>query len=462
MKQRFLLCCLLCTVIATVFAQDENTLLRQIAGEKNDSLRIEQIIRLFALHQDTDPLKDMQAAKNLLQHAYDAEDRVSEAMALSEIGYAYKSIGDMTNGLDFAIRALDLAEDLHHELLEAILKINLGVVYKDLTDYPKAIPLFSDAATKMAAEKNDKIQSWALMNLAQVYYDNGKTDSALMYAQRTYELVVRTGYTTYLGFICTQLGKIHARLGNTSLANGFFEMAIRDAQTKNAPKYISQAYFGLAEFQQQRSQKDSAIIYATRSVEEVAHTSLFVLSMKPAKLLSSLYEGKNNDSTIKYLKLFIAANDSLYNLRSIQQVQVLSFENELHQQQLAKEKQEAEEKRQQNIQYVLLALGIVAFIFVVLLLSRAFITNERMIEFLGVIALLLVFEFLNLLLHPLLVKITHHSPVQMLLALVCLGAILAPLHHKAEKWAIKKILEKNKRVRLESAHRTIEKLEKEL
>ena len=42
----------------------------------------------------------------------------------------------------------------------------------------------------------------------------------------------------------------------------------------------------------------------------------------------------------------------------------------------------------------------------------------RLIEFLGVIALLLVFEFLNLLLHPMLVKITHHSPVQMLLALV--------------------------------------------
>ena len=139
----------------------------------------------------------------------------------------------------------------------------------------------------MVAEKNDKIQSWALMNLAQVYYDNGKTDSALMYAQHTLSWwCVPVIQPTWVSSAPNQVRSMPG-WEITSLANGFFEMAIRDAQTKNAPKYISQAYFGLAEFQQQRSQKDSAIFCATRSVEEVAHTSLFVLSMKPAKLLSS-------------------------------------------------------------------------------------------------------------------------------------------------------------------------------
>ena len=141
--------------------------------------------------------------------------------------------------------------------------------------------------------------------------------------------------------------------------------------------------------------------------------------------------------TIKYLKLFIAANDSLYNLRSIQQVQVLSFENELHQQQLAKENRKRKKKRQ-NIQYVLMALGIVAFIFVVLLLSRDFYNQRTDDRIPGRDRPLAMYsEFLNLLLHPMLVKITHHSPLQMLLALVCIGGILAPLHHKTEKWAIK-------------------------
>jgi hypothetical protein len=82
-----------------------------------------------------------------------------------------------------------------------------------------------------------------------------------------------------------------------------------------------------------------------------------------------------------------------------------------------------------------------------------------MITFFGVIALLIVFEFLNLFLHPFLEKITNHSPVLMLLALVCIAALLVPFHHRLEKWAINKLVEKNKSIRLAAAKKTIEKLE---
>jgi NADH:ubiquinone oxidoreductase subunit 3 (subunit A) len=95
-----------------------------------------------------------------------------------------------------------------------------------------------------------------------------------------------------------------------------------------------------------------------------------------------------------------------------------------------------------------------------LLLSRRYITNARVIRFLGVVVLLLVFEFLNLLLHPFLEKLTHHNPVLMLLALVCIAALLIPLHHRLEKWASNKLIEKNKLLRLAAAKKTIEQLER--
>jgi hypothetical protein len=106
-------------------------------------------------------------------------------------------------------------------------------------------------------------------------------------------------------------------------------------------------------------------------------------------------------------------------------------------------------------------MGIVTFIILYLLLSRRIITNPKLIEFFGVVALLIAFEFLNLLLHPFLESITHHSPILMLLALVCIASLLVPLHHKIEKWAKIKLVEKNKKIRLASAKKTIEELEKE-
>jgi len=64
-----------------------------------------------------------------------------------------------------------------------------------------------------------------------------------------------------------------------------------------------------------------------------------------------------------------------------------------------------------------------------------------------------------LLLHPFLERITYHSPVLMLMALVCIAALLVPLHHKAEKWATTKLCEKNKQKRLAAARKTIEELQ---
>jgi len=49
----------------------------------------------------------------------------------------------------------------------------------------------------------------------------------------------------------------------------------------------------------------------------------------------------------------------------------------------------------------------------------------------------------------------------MLLVLIAIGAMLVPLHHKLEKWMTKVMLEKNKKIRLDAAKKTIANLEGE-
>ncbi len=167
----------------------------------------------------------------------------------------------------------------------------------------------------------------------------------------------------------------------------------------------------------------------------------------------------NRDSVNAYFRLAMATKDSLYSLEKVRGMEAMSFQEQLRQQEAEAEKQKADEERKQNIQYALIAFGIITFIILFLLLSRSFITNTKLIQGLGIIALLIVFEFLNLLLHPFLERVTHHSPALMLLALVCIAALLVPLHHKLEKWATTKLVEKNKKIRLLAAKKPIERLE---
>jgi hypothetical protein len=102
----------------------------------------------------------------------------------------------------------------------------------------------------------------------------------------------------------------------------------------------------------------------------------------------------------------------------------------------------------------LVTLAIFFFLF-----SYSTVANQRLIRFLGVLSLLIVFEFLNLLLHPFLGDITHHQPLLMLGAMVCIAALLIPFHHKLEHWITHRMVEKNNKIRLAAAKKTIERLE---
>src|SRR6185369_2704340 len=103
----------------------------------------------------------------------------------------------------------------------------------------------------------------------------------------------------------------------------------------------------------------------------------------------------------------------------------------------------------------------IIFITLFLILSHSVIANQRLIKFFGIVGLLVLFEFINLFLHPYLGNITNHSPLLMLLIMVMIAALLVPVHHYMQKWVALKLVEKNKKIRLAAAKKTIAKLEGE-
>jgi len=208
------------------------------------------------------------------------------------------------------------------------------------------------------------------------------------------------------------------------------------------------------------NQQDSCILYLKKALVSVQNTPFFFMSVTPAKMLADIYEQSNCDSTLKYAGIYKVANDSVFSNKINQEIQVMTFDEQLRQQELVTGKIKAEEQRKQNIQFALIALGIIVFIILFLLFSRSIVANQTLISFFGVLGLLIVFEFINLLIHPWLVSFTHESPVLMLLVLVLIASLLIPLHHRLEKWIKEKMTEKNKTIRLAAAKKTIEKLEK--
>lgn len=460
MKKIITLICF-CVSVQCAFAQalDIDSVYQMIASEKDEGKRLKELNFFFGSPETNDPMIDMQYAQRILVLSQKNNDKISEALALSQIGLDYISFGNTIKGLEYRLKSIEVAEKSNNLEMLADSKLHLGLYFYEQKEYERAIEL-GLAGNEIAIQTNNEFMStWAYWLLGDSYYYLNKLDTALMYAQRGYDIILRIKYFDYIDWTYESLGKIQGKLGNQKLALGYFDLAIQEAIKKNSTIRTSQYYTSIAQYYFDINQKDSSSVYAKKAIGIVQNTAFANSSLTPAKLLLDIYRTTNSDSAFKYSEIYRIANDSLFSASKIKQANLMTFTEDLRQQELADAKAKAEEERKHNIQLSLLAIGIIAFIILFLLLSRSFITNTKLIEFFGVIALLLVFEFLNLLLHPFLEDTTHHSPVLMLLALVCIAALLVPLHHRLEKWTTSKLIEKNKEIRLANAKRTIEKLE---
>ena len=443
------------------FAQelDIDSIYQKIASEKDESKRLKELNLFFGGPETKDPMIDMQYARRILMLSQKNNDKISEALALSQIGMDYISFGNTIKGLEYRLKSIEVAEKTKNLEMLGDSKLHLGLYFYEQKDYERAIE-HGLSGNEIAIKANNEImQTWAYWLLGDSYYELNKPDTALMYAQRAYDICVRIKYFDYIHWTYESLGKIQGKLGNQALALGYFDLAIKEAIRKNSITKISQYYTSMAKYYFDINQKDSCSVYAKKAISIVQNTAFANSGLAPAKLLLDIYRTTNSDSAFKYSEIYRIANDSLFSATKIKQANLMTFTEDLRQQELANENLKSAEERKQNIQYALIAFGIITFIIIFLLLSRSFITNTKMIEFLGVVALLIVFEFLNLLLHPFLERVTNHSPVLMLLALVCIAALLVPLHHKVEHWATAKLVEKNKQIRLAAAKKTIQQLD---
>lgn len=461
MKEKLFIAVISCLLFVNFsFAQLPNTdsMLVKIAAEKNDSARARLIWHTMGT-SETDPVLDMQIAEKLLEQSHKTNDKIEEVLALSCLGYDYRAFGDNTTSLKYNLKAIALADQYPNEEAKSGAYLALAFNYEDMGDFPKAIKLMTTSTNYALKTNFGEVLTLDYMSFGEFYLNMNKVDSALMYSQKGYELSMRIGYLDYLGPLLQQLGSIHARLGHSALAISYYDLAVKEGIKMNSPKFINTSYTAIAQYYYDAKQVDSAKLYAKKAIAAVQNTAFSNMNIYPAKLLLDIYRHTNIDSAFKYSEIYRVSNDSLFNAKTIQETQLMAFEENVRQQQLIEEKQKQDEERRVNIEYALIAIGIITLFAFFLLLSRSIITNTKLIRFFGVVALLIVFEFLNLLLHPFLEKVTNHSPLLMLLALVSIAAILVPLHHRLEKWSTNKLVEKNKMIRLANAKKTIKELE---
>lgn len=272
----------------------------------------------------------------------------------------------------------------------------------------------------------------------------------------------KNGDTETASLADNNLGNIYYKMGELDIALGYYRAAMQNMMRDNFYYGMAETALGLAKVYQKKGINDSVLYYAQMSFNVSRKANLVGDVLRISTFLADYFKSrKNADSAYKYLEIVVATKDTLYSTERTNQVQNLLIEERLRQQKIEADKAMQKAEREQNIQYAIIAITLLSFLILFLVLSRSIIVNEKWIKYMGVLGLLLVFEFVNLVLHPVLAEITHHSPVWMLLFMVAIAAILIPMHHRVEHFIRHRLTVKNKKLRLETARKIVAQLEKD-
>ncbi len=402
------------------------------------------------------------ASEQMLKIASSTNQDSLFAKAYIQLGNYFNNTSDYKQALEYQFKSLSFAEKSQSPTDIWLATKEVGVSFKELKNYSEALRYLKKAETflKEASLVSTDARNRTFTHLAEVFLGLGQPDSALRYVQLTNEVTIKEkdayGYARVLYIFAT----VYKAKGDIDLAESYYKKCITFSEDENinAPYVNAATDYGqyLFDARQYNLSKEYALSGFNKSKQ--AKNKLGMINAA-ALLRKAYYAIGQKDSSYFYADVKDAYSDSVFNEQQRNKIQNLSFSQQIKETEDQKKLSTEAQERKQNIQYALIAIGIIILLTLYLLLSRSFITNTKLIEFFGVVALLIVFEFLNLLLHPFLERVTHHSPVLMLLALVCIAALLVPLHHKVEKWATAKLVEKNKAIRLASAKKTIEELE---
>jgi len=443
----------------TIQTYNLDSLKQVLSSNLNDTNRI------WALNNLGRNILNSDTALTLAEQTIALSQRIrftkGEAEAYSNIGAWFNQKGNYPKALEGYLKSIQLSESVNYEAGLKRSFNSISTVYLYLKDYNTSL-LYGRKARNLSIKLNDSNTlamscSW----LSKAFLELDRTDSALKYAQESYEAAVKRKEPFPLYLATARLGEVNAAEGNHALALEYLRMSLDNSKKDQRFFRIAGAHQQLANEFKNIGARDSCLFHARQAFNISKDHNLMATLLSSSLLLSELYEGQDNTESLHYHKLALAAQDSLFSQEKNQQVDALSFSETLRQREVEAARRQADLDRANNLQHAGIAFGLVIFVIVFLLLSHSIIARPGLIRFLGVLALLIVFEFINLLLGPLVDRVAGRSPVLMLVIMVCIAAILIPIHSQLDKWVTQRLVEKNKKIRLEAAKKIIAALEPE-
>lgn len=450
------------------FSQSEETiridsLKNLLRSEKQDTSKCMLLVSLCWEYLYSKPDTALALAQQGLELAKRAKFTKGEAFCISDIGFVLCEKGNNAQALQLQLQALKKSETVNSPALSVNIYVGIAHVYTSENDFRKALEYDLLAMSVANGAHDDYLIMRCANSIGGLYSALNILDSAKFFDEQAYDLAAKIKDDDFTGVILSNLGYVHSSMGQNAIAMDYYRSALLFLLATEDNSVFCFTYLSMASLFQKQNAIDSSLYYAYRSLH-IAQQNGYVNSVLDAANFLADYYKKHQvtDSAYAYLQMVISAKDTLFSQEKTRTLQNLSFNETLRQMDIATAKKEKEQEHKNNLEILFITAALIALIGLFFALSRSFIVHERWIKFLGILGLLVTFEYIYILIDPLVIRVTNESPLWMLLLLIVIALILEPIHNRIEHWITHKVIEKNKQLRLAAAKKTVARLETQI
>lgn len=390
-------------------------------------------------YQNYKPDSALLIAQQLYDYATQKGSLFGQSLGLDGLAGAFLRIGDNAKALEYYLQRLSIEEKRNIPYNVAIIYMNIANVYAQDNEQQNALEYILKTDSIINHHDFKPLKLYAYLNTGNILEKADKLLEAIAYTQKSYEEAFAVKDSLILGSALNNLGNIYSKTKDYHTAIKYYRkshpyvVAVKDNQT------FSEGLLGLAKAYLAVQKKDSALFYAREAYQVSYHNGILSNAMTASGYLSDFFkELKMFDSAYYYQSQLVALKDSLQSNEKIKQIESLTIQEELREKHNATLKKQAEIENKQRLQLLAIGIAIPFFFLFSNFISRRKI-HRRAIQFSGGLSLLLLFEYITLLIHPIVVEITHHNPIFEIMIFVVLAALLVPAHHKVEHWFTKKL-----------------------
>ena len=337
---RFLPVCWFVSLLALsgALAQNPQTarLKQELAAAKTDTSRVLLLADISSSYRYSKPDSSLAYAQRGLELAEKIRFAKGEGRCLARLGHNIMERGNLPLALRHCLKAQHLNEQKRDWTGLAQTLNVLGLIHNILGSYPQARSYFFQG---MAIYEQEKLDADAeltaiLYNIGTTYLTQSQLDSASYFLQKSYQLanhsptIQRSTRGNPLTYILRDLGNLQARLGHPAQALAWYRTAIRVCEAENDQRSLSRTFLSLAEVYRTRNQPDSSAFFAREALATSQALSMLSILQSSTLLSNSFKSQRQPDSALKYLEIAVAARDSLFSQRRIQELQEINFDEQ--------------------------------------------------------------------------------------------------------------------------------------